>query len=93
MEQQPRIPNSGRLMFNGDIVYPHKGYRPPPPQKGYEPDEKDPWIHHRIYKQCKFRSFRNVPTPCGAKKYVYFCDKTSFVTNHVKCDPCTENEI
>ena len=82
----------GRLMFNGDVIYPKKGSRPPKPKEGYEPDEKDPWVHHKIYKLCKHRSFRNVPTPCGVKKYVYFCDLDDGITNHIRCEPCTKNE-
>ena len=82
---------TGRLMYNGDVIYPKKGHKPPMPKEGYEPDEKDPWVHHKIYKKCKHRTFRNVPTPCGVKKYVYFCDLDNFVTNNIKCEPCTSN--
>ena len=53
------------------------------------PDAVDPWVMHRIYKSCKFRTFQNVPTPCGIKKYMYFCKLDDSITNHVKCDPCT----
>lgn len=84
--------SGGRLMFNGDIIYPKKGNKSPAPIEGYEADPKDPWVHHKIYKPCKFRSFKTVPTPCGVKKYVYFCDKTDDITNNVKCDPCTQSE-
>ena len=54
----------GREMFNGDMIFPKKGKIPPEPLEGYMPDPADPWVHHRIYKECKNRTYRNIPTPC-----------------------------
>lgn len=82
----------GRLMFNGDLIYPKRGNKPPPPIEGYEPDEKDPWVHHKVYAPCKHRTFKNIPTPCGIKKYIYFCNRVDFITNHIACDNCKEKK-
>lgn len=81
----------GRLLFNGDLLYPKKGKQPPTPPEGYMPDTVDPWVMHRMYKSCVYRSFVNVPTPCGIKKYTYYCELDCTITNHIKCDPCTKS--
>ena len=82
----------GRLLFNGDLIYPKKGNKPPEVIEGYMADPKDPWVHHRIYRTCKFRDFKNIPTPCGIKKYVYFCELSDSVTNYIECESCENCE-
>ncbi|HPT70872.1 MAG TPA: hypothetical protein PLE74_01160 [Candidatus Cloacimonadota bacterium] len=83
----------GRLMTNGDLIYPKKGRQPPTPPEGYMADETDPWVLHKIYKPCKFRAFTNTPTPCGIKRYTYFCELDKFVTTWRQCDTCTRAVI
>ena len=75
--------------MNGDLIYPKKGKQPPDPIEGYMADEKDSWVHHRIYKSCKYRSFVNTPTPCGVKRYTYFCALDNFITQWNKCNTCS----
>lgn len=82
----------GREMFNGDLIFPKKGNNPPVPEAGYMPDPQDPWIHHRIYRSCKFRTFVNVPTPCGCQRYHYTCELEQLPTTYILCDKCTRAE-
>jgi hypothetical protein len=79
----------GRLMFNGDLIFPKKGAQPPVPEVGYMPDPTDPWVHHRIYKECVYRTFVNIPTPCGCKRYHYTCSLEQMPTTYILCDKCT----
>jgi len=77
-----------RTLFNGDIVFPKKGNIHPKAPEGFMPDPADPWIMHPIMKECKYRTYKNIPTPCGAKHYVFFCDIDDFVTNYFNCERC-----
>lgn len=79
-------------MANGDLLYPKKGRQPPTPPVGYMADETDPWVMHKILKSCKHRNFINTPTPCGVKRYTYWCLIDNFVTNWSRCDACIRAE-
>ena len=84
--------NRGRLMMNGDLMFPKKGKIPPIPEADYMPDPNDPWVHHRIYKSCRFRTFINIPSPCGCKHYHYTCTLDQFPTTYLLCDKCERAE-
>ena len=77
-----------RQLFNGDIIYPKKGSKPPPVPDGFWADEHDPWLMHVIFKECKYRSRKTVTTPCGAEKYHYWCDRIDSTTNFFNCEAC-----
>ncbi len=82
-----------RQLMNGDIIFPHRG-KPPEKITGYMVDPKDEYFFHKIYPKCDFRIYRTVPTPCGAKKYHYFCTKildendNNTITNYYRCEKC-----
>ena len=80
-----------RLLFNGDMVYPKKGDAPPSVPDGFWADEGNPWLMHRIFKECEHRSFKQIPTPCGATKFAYWCALDDFTTTFKHCEECDKD--
>ena len=84
--------SKGVMMMNGDLVFP-KDDCPKEASAGYLVDQSIPWIHYRIYKPCRFRSSVNIPTPCGARRDNYYCERQDTMTTFKVCDPCSDFEI
>lgn len=85
--------NKPRQLINGDLIYPHRG-NPPAPEKGFEADPKDLFVHHKIYPPCSSRKLETRQGPCGVKKYFYFCEKMELpnMVNANICEACNERE-
>lgn len=62
-----------RMLSDGSIVYPKKGFEPPPPIEGYERDPGDPWHFKPIWPDCKARIQTLYLKKCGATGILSVC--------------------
>lgn len=62
-----------RIMSDGSVIYPKKGWEPPPPLHGYERDPGNAWRFIPLWPECKHRTQVTRFKPCGAIDIVTRC--------------------
>jgi hypothetical protein len=62
-----------RIMADKSVVYPKKGFEPPPPLEGYERDVGNAWRFIPLWPACKHRTQVIGHKPCGALSIVTRC--------------------
>ena len=63
----------GRFMPDGSLVYPKKGFEPPPPVEGYERDPGNAWRFLPLWPACQTRARMLQMKKCGAFNVVMVC--------------------
>jgi len=90
-----------RKLPNGIIVYPKRGWEPPPSIEGYTRQSNNPrrigaWIFIPDWKHCKYREEHTVKrTNCGCETFVYSCNHPDFQgtqTTTAICEGCKYHE-
>lgn len=83
-----------RFMADGTIVYPKRGWEPPPIPAGYRRKSDnlrsaDAWIMLPVLPDCQQRQIITKETPCGAVKITYRCVLFGDITvpRCLACDP------
>ena len=78
-----------RLLEDGSIAYPSKGWEPPPDIEGYRRKPGDPWIFEPTWKQCEHRKQKEVKRlACGCITYEHFCGLDGELATRLKCETC-----
>lgn len=83
-----------RTQPDGSIVYPKKGWEPPPPIEGYERDPGNKWRFVPKWPECEFRQKIMLRKPCGAVdvKMVCKCVDCPLLHTDVKLQQCADCE-
>ncbi len=63
----------GRALPNGDIVYPKKGFEPPPDIEGYKRAPGNPWHFQPLWPDCDHRRRLLQMKKCGAYSVTMVC--------------------
>lgn len=63
----------GRLMPDGSIIYPKKGFEPPPPIEGYNRDPGNAWRFIPLWPACKFLNRTLQLKRCGSYNIKMTC--------------------
>lgn len=84
-------------MSDGSVVYPKKGFEPPPPIDGYERDPGNEWRFKPLWPACKARTQVIGHKPCGAIHIVTRCMCTACplfkgVVSLGDCEGCSVRE-
>jgi hypothetical protein len=66
----------GRFMADGSLVYPKKGFEPPPPVEGYERDKGNAWRFIPLWPDCQTRVRMLKMKKCGAYNVIMACTNT-----------------
>jgi hypothetical protein len=83
-----------RIMKDGSIVYPMRGYEPPPSIQGYtrksnDPRSNDAWIFIPDFKTCKYRKEQEVLKPtCNCYTFISICTLSGLEINTTTCETC-----
>lgn len=83
-----------RVQPDGSIMYPKRGWEPPPPIEGYERDPGNKWKFLPLWPLCGFRQRVMVTKPCGAVnvKMVCKCKDCPLFQHDItlsNCEGCT----
>lgn len=62
-----------RFLPDGSLVYPKKGFEPPPPIEGYERDKGNKWRFIPLWPDCKTRARMLQLKKCGAYSVTMVC--------------------
>lgn len=90
-----------RLLANGVIAYPMKGWEPPAVPHGYRRKSDnlrsaDAWVFIPIMEHCKHRKREITYTPCGNATVTHTCGKKDFQSFGSRvvtfCNTCPERE-
>jgi hypothetical protein len=93
----PSQTNHGRprIMTDGVIAYPKRGWEPPPVPEGYrrkcaDLKNSDAWIFIPVLPNCPQRTHEVEYGHCGACKITYFCqrDKGARIYDLSTCNKC-----
>jgi hypothetical protein len=84
-----------RLLNDGTIAYPKRGWEPPAIPAGYERKSNDlrsadAWIFIPIIKPCKHRQRHLTFSPCGNAKIVWVCGPTGRCVETTRCSTCED---
>lgn len=63
----------GRFMPDGSLVYPKKGWEPPPEVEGYQRDKGNAWRFLPLWPDCITRARMLKMKQCGAYNVVMVC--------------------
>jgi hypothetical protein len=63
----------GRFMPDGSLVYPKKGWEPPPEVEGYQRDPGNAWRFLPLWPPCQTRARMLKMKKCGAYNVVMAC--------------------
>ena len=82
-----------RETSDGELVYPKRGWEPPPVPDGYRrksPDLRtsDAWVMIPILPECNVREPRIEYANCGAARYSYFCALRNATVTARQCLEC-----
>ena len=82
-----------RLLSDGTITYPHRGWEPPPVPAGYrrksaDLKSADAWIMLPVLPACEDRCMTPAFGPCGACKITYTCAKGTPLYDLSTCNRC-----
>jgi hypothetical protein len=94
MSAQEIIHGRPRILSDGTITYPKKGWEPPPVPEGYRRKgsnlrSSDAWVFIPVLQECPRRSFHITYTICGAARLSYRCALHGDV-KPPQCKSCTE---
>lgn len=94
MSAQEVVHGRPRILKDGTITYPKKGWEPPPVPDGYQRkgsnlQSSDAWVFVPVLQECPHRSFHVAYTVCGAAKLTYQCALHGDV-NSIECHSCME---
>lgn len=64
----------GRFMPDGSIVYPKKGWEPPPDIEGYRRDPGNAWVFLPLWPACADRTRTAYMKKCGAYCVIMTCE-------------------
>ena len=82
-----------RIQSDGSIIYPKKGWEPPPPIGGYDRDPGNKWRFVPKWKKCMHRIRLVTTRECGAINIIMMCqcpkaDQYRKQTHLRHCDAC-----
>ncbi len=86
----------GRPRLMGDmIIYPKRGWEPPPDIEGYERDPNDLWRFKCVWPACKFRHTVQVMRQCGSIDFDTNCQckQCPLYRTEVKLTDCRSCEF
>lgn len=83
-----------RVMPNGDLVYPKRGWEPPPVPDGYRRKSQDltspdAWVLVPDLPPCERRREEVQVADCGKAKVTYFCSEQELI-NSAQCLRCSD---
>jgi len=84
-----------RIMSDGSVIYPKKGWEPPPPLEGYDRDPGNAWRFLPLWPACKHRSQIIGVKPCGALRIVArcMCSSCPLFKSEVKLADCSACQL
>lgn len=62
-----------RVQADGSILYPKRGWEPPPPMEGFERNPTNPWHFLPKWPECQSRQQVLMQKPCGAIDVKMIC--------------------
>ena len=83
-----------RKLIDGSIMYPKRGWEPPPPIPGYtrksnDPRSADAWVFIPDWNSCEYRKEYIVQRKgCRCETLVYKCQQESQIGLQVNTDIC-----
>lgn len=83
-----------RKLTDGSIMYPKRGWEPPPPIPGYirkshNPQSADAWVFIPVWNECKYRKeFIVKREGCQCETMVYECQHKSQIGKRVNTPVC-----
>lgn len=95
MPKQEVIHGRPRVFSDGTIIFPKRGWEPPPEPAGYQRKvanlrSPDAWVFLPVMEACGHRTNNITYSACGAAKLAYRCDLFGVVLPP-QCGACTEN--
>ena len=81
--------NKPHVLDNGTLIYPKRGWEPPPPIEGYQrksdnPKNSDAWIFVPAWANCPFRKAQEVRKEgCRCMTYFHTCTNEKVGNNPV----------
>lgn len=83
-----------REMPDGTLVYPHRGFEPPPLIPGYRrksnnPRSGDAWVMIPEWQDCKYRCRIELQkTTCRCLTFAFTCNHPDYVGPHLSAEIC-----